>query len=178
MTTVVYAVTTNPPAPDLMVKRLFTVAAILSRQSTSVDSSEFLVKSGLKNTGKQKSGCQDQRSVKQWMIEVNRDGIRQKEKGYTGPTPTRLAVYLRTRSDENQKPEMSRARQKFTIDANVLAHSSMPVFDEYIDVLTGKTPNREGYQRLLADARTGKFSHVIVERADRFGAMIQKHYGR
>ena len=43
MTTVVYAVTTNPPAPDLMVKRLFTVAAILSRQPTSADSSEFLV---------------------------------------------------------------------------------------------------------------------------------------
>ncbi|PJF25887.1 MAG: hypothetical protein CUN53_10510, partial [Phototrophicales bacterium] len=38
-----------------------------------------------------------------------------------------------------------------------------------MDVLTGKTPNRVGYQRLLADARAGKFSHVIVERADRFG---------
>ena len=79
------------------------------------------------------------------------------------------AVYLRTSSDENQKPEMSRARQKFTIEKNALERSSMPVFDEYIDVLTGKTPNRAGYQRLLADARLGKFSHVIVERADRFG---------
>jgi hypothetical protein len=38
-----------------------------------------------------------------------------------------------------------------------------------VDVLTGKTPNRVGYQKLLADARAGKFSHVIVERADRFG---------
>lgn len=45
----------------------------------------------------------------------------------------------------------------------------MPVIDEYIDVLTGKSPKREGYQRLLRDARTGRFSHVIVERADRFG---------
>jgi DNA invertase Pin-like site-specific DNA recombinase len=63
------------------------------------------------------------------------------------------AIYLRTSSDENQKPEMSRARQKFTIEKNVLERSSMPVFDEYIDVLTGKTPNRAGYQRLLADAR-------------------------
>ena len=79
------------------------------------------------------------------------------------------AIYLRTSSDENQKPEMSRARQKFTIEKNVLERSSMPVFGEYIDVLTGKTPNRAGYQRLLADARLGKFSHVIVERADRFG---------
>jgi len=87
------------------------------------------------------------------------------------PTPPQpgWAVYLRTSSDENQKPEMSRARQKFTIDKNVLERSSMPVFEEYIDVLTGKTPNRAGYQRLLADARLGKFSHVIVGRADRFG---------
>ncbi len=92
-----------------------------------------------------------------------------RKKGTPSAPQPGWAVYLRTSSDENQKPELSRARQKFTIDSNVLEHSSMPVFDEYIDVLTGKTPNREGYQRLLADARAGKFSHVIVERADRFG---------
>lgn len=79
------------------------------------------------------------------------------------------AVYLRTSSDENQKPEMSRSRQRFAIDENVIKRSDLPVIDEYVDVLTGKTPNREGYQRLLADARAGQFSHVIVERADRFG---------
>ena len=79
------------------------------------------------------------------------------------------AVYLRTSSDENQKPELSRVRQRFAIDENVIERSNMPVIDEYVDVLTGKTPNREGYQRLLADARVGRFSHVIVERADRFG---------
>src|SRR5688572_26542956 len=89
----------------------------------------------------------------------------------TPPAPPQpgWAVYLRTSSDENQKPEMSRARQRFSIENNVLERSDMPVIDEYIDVLTGKTPNRAGYQRLLNDARAGKFSHVIVERADRFG---------
>ncbi|MEP6987784.1 MAG: recombinase family protein, partial [Chloroflexota bacterium] len=79
------------------------------------------------------------------------------------------AVYLRTSSDENQRPEMSRARQRFTIEHNVLERSTIPVYDEYIDVLTGTTAERKDYQRLLQDARTGKFSHVIVERADRFG---------
>ncbi len=79
------------------------------------------------------------------------------------------AIYLRTSSDENQKPEMSRARQRFAIQNNVLKRSEMPVYGEYIDVLTGTTPHREAYQRLLDDARSGKFSHVIVERADRFG---------
>ena len=86
------------------------------------------------------------------------------------PTPTAgWAVYLRTSSDENQKPEMSRARQRYAIDKNVLEKSDIPIFNEYIDVLTGTTPHRDAYQRLLEDAREGKFSHVIVERADRFG---------
>jgi DNA invertase Pin-like site-specific DNA recombinase len=86
------------------------------------------------------------------------------------PTPTAgWAIYLRTSSDENQKPELSRARQRYAINRNVLERSDMPVFDEYIDVLTGSTPQRAAYQRLLEDARAGKFSHVIVERADRFG---------
>jgi DNA invertase Pin-like site-specific DNA recombinase len=79
------------------------------------------------------------------------------------------AVYLRTSSEDHQKPDLSRARQRSIIDGNVLDHSDLPVIDEYVDMLTGKTPNHVGYQRLLADARAGKFSHVIVERADRFG---------
>ncbi len=89
----------------------------------------------------------------------------------SAPIPPELgwAVYLRTSSDENQKPELSRARQRFIIEENVLKRSDMPVYDEYIDVLSGTTPNRPDYQRLLNDARKGKFSHVIVERADRFG---------
>ncbi|MCS7071032.1 MAG: recombinase family protein, partial [Anaerolinea sp.] len=87
----------------------------------------------------------------------------------TSPPQPGWAVYLRTSSDENQKPELSRARQRFAIEENVLKRSDLPVFDEYVDILTGTTPNRPEYQRLLNDARAGKFSHVIVERADRFG---------
>lgn len=79
------------------------------------------------------------------------------------------AIYLRTSSEDHQKPELSRARQRAIIEGNVLEHSDLPVINEYVDVLTGKTPNRVGYQQLLADARARKFSHVIVERADRFG---------
>lgn len=93
---------------------------------------------------------------------------RRKKAVPTPPQPS-WAIYLRTSSEDHQKPELSRARQRSIIDGNVLAHSDLPVIDEYIDVLTGKTPKRTGYQRLLADARVGKFSHVIVERADRFG---------
>lgn len=96
-------------------------------------------------------------------------GYKRQKKAVRIPPQPGWAVYLRTSSDEKQKPELSRARQRFAIEENVLKRSEMPILGEYVDVLTGKTPNREGYQRLLADARTGKFSHVIVERADRFG---------
>jgi DNA invertase Pin-like site-specific DNA recombinase len=93
---------------------------------------------------------------------------RTKSKPPAAPQPG-WAVYLRTSSDENQKPELSRARQRFVIEKNVLERSDMVVFQEYVDVLSGKTPERAAYQRLLGDARLGKFSHVVVERADRFG---------
>lgn len=83
--------------------------------------------------------------------------------------PPGWAVYLRTSDEETQNPEASQARQRFLIEKAVLDHSDMPVFGEYIDLLTGRTPHITSYQRMLEDARTGKFSHVIVERADRFG---------
>ncbi len=78
-------------------------------------------------------------------------------------------MYLRTSSDENQKPELSRARQRMLIYEQVLKRSDMTLIDEYSDVLTGTSPERDDYQRMLEDARAGKFSHVIVERPDRFG---------
>jgi DNA invertase Pin-like site-specific DNA recombinase len=92
-----------------------------------------------------------------------------RRKATTAPPQPGWAVYLRTSSDENQKPEFSRDRQRTMIQMNVLDMSDMPVYAEYIDVLTGKDPRRKAYQQMLTDARAGKFSHVIVERADRFG---------
>lgn len=68
-----------------------------------------------------------------------------RKRGAPLPPQPGWAVYLRTSSDENQKPELSRARQRFMIEENVLKRSEMPVFDEYIDVLTGTTANRPEY---------------------------------
>lgn len=93
---------------------------------------------------------------------------RQKKRTPPPPKPG-WAVYLRTSSDENQKPELSRERQRTMIQMSLLESSDMPIYGEYIDVLTGKDPRRKGYQQMLSDARAGKFSHVVVERADRFG---------
>ena len=87
---------------------------------------------------------------------------------YPTPAPG-WAVYLRTSDEEAQNPEASQARQRYIINKSILDYSDKPVIEEYKDVLTGKNPLRTDYQRLLQDARLGKFSHVVVERADRFG---------
>ncbi|MEO0561831.1 MAG: recombinase family protein [Chloroflexota bacterium] len=79
------------------------------------------------------------------------------------------AIYLRTSNKDTQNPEQSKERQRFAIRRAILDRSDLSLINEYSDVLTGRTPHRVSYQRMLDDARAGLFSHVAVERADRFG---------
>jgi site-specific DNA recombinase len=73
-------------------------------------------------------------------------------------------------SDEDkQTPERSFAMQRQRIQEQLLAPSSISMVQEYRDVLTGTNPNRADYQKMLADAKAGKFSHLGLYRADRFG---------
>jgi DNA invertase Pin-like site-specific DNA recombinase/ribonuclease HI len=79
-------------------------------------------------------------------------------------------VYLRTSDKETQNPANSQNRQRLAIQRALLDHSELPVVGEYIDNQTGRASARRiDYQRLLLDARAGKFSHVAVENAERFG---------
>ena len=79
------------------------------------------------------------------------------------------AMYLRTSSQEAQNPENSQRRQRHAIQRALLDPSPLPLVAEYVDTMSGRTPDRDGYQRLLEDARAGEFSHVAVENAERFG---------
>ena len=92
-----------------------------------------------------------------------------RRKGKGTPAQQGWAIYLRTSDEESQNPEASQARQRFMIERAVLERSDLPVVGLYRDILTGRSPLRVDYQRMLEDARLGKFSHVVVERADRFG---------
>ncbi|MCA9887119.1 MAG: recombinase family protein [Anaerolineae bacterium] len=65
------------------------------------------------------------------------------------------AIYLRTSSREAQNPKNSQKRQRHNITQALIGDSEMQVVDEYIDVMSGRTPNRADYQRLLSDARLG-----------------------
>jgi DNA invertase Pin-like site-specific DNA recombinase len=79
------------------------------------------------------------------------------------------AIYLRTSSKETQHPKLSQDRQRFGIRNELLNFSELPIIGEYVDTDTGRNIERTNYQRLLRDARLGKFSHVAVENAERFG---------
>ena len=79
------------------------------------------------------------------------------------------AIYLRTSSDDNQAPERSQESQRRVIHEKLVADSGLPIIDEYADTYSGRSTDRANYQRLLADARQGRFSHVAVFAIDRFG---------
>ena len=79
------------------------------------------------------------------------------------------ATYLRVSDEDKQTPERSFAFQRKSIIDHLLTPSDVPFKKEYCDLLTGTTPNRKDYQQLLADAEAGRFSHLGLYRADRFG---------
>ena len=92
-----------------------------------------------------------------------------RRKKHKQPTPG-WAIYLRTSDKESQNPENSQRRQRHTIERSLLHRSELSVIGEYIDNMSGRyAGNRYGYQQMLDDARAGKFSHVAVENAERFG---------
>ncbi len=79
------------------------------------------------------------------------------------------ATYLRVSDEDKQTPERSFAFQRQHIKDYLLTSSDVKLKREYFDMLTGTSPNRKDYQQLLADAEAGKFSHLGLYRADRFG---------
>ncbi len=78
-------------------------------------------------------------------------------------------TYLRVSDEDKQTPERSFAFQRQHIQDYLLAPSEVKLKREYVDMLTGTSPNRKDYQQLLADAEAGRFSHLGLYRADRFG---------
>ncbi len=79
------------------------------------------------------------------------------------------ATYLRVSDEDKQTPERSFAMQRQRIQEQLIGSSEIPLKHEYRDMLTGTNPNRADYQKLLSDAEAGKFSHLGLYRADRFG---------
>lgn len=81
----------------------------------------------------------------------------------------RWATYLRVSNEDKQTPERSFAMQRQRIRENLLNSSKFPLYREYRDKVTGTSADRADYQLMLTDARAGRFSHLGLYRADRFG---------
>lgn len=84
-------------------------------------------------------------------------------------------LYLRTSSKEAQNPKASQERQRYNIEQRLLRASDMnEIVKVYVDTESGRNPNRTNYQRMLRDARQGKFSHVGIESPERFGRDVEE----
>ncbi len=79
------------------------------------------------------------------------------------------ATYLRVSDEDKQSPERSFSMQRKTIQDQLLDKSEIGLFHEYQDRVSGTTSNRAQYQKMLQDAEDGKFSHIGLYKADRFG---------
>jgi DNA invertase Pin-like site-specific DNA recombinase len=79
------------------------------------------------------------------------------------------AFYGRTSDEDAQAPERSLASQLRLCTERLIAGSGTKLIEEYRDIYTGRSSDRKDYQRLLADANEGKFSHVAIAFVDRFG---------
>jgi site-specific DNA recombinase len=79
------------------------------------------------------------------------------------------ATYLRVSDEDKQTPERSFSMQRQRIQEHLVGKSDHPIYREYTDLLSGTNPNRKDYQQMITDAEAGKFSHIGLYRADRFG---------
>ena len=90
-------------------------------------------------------------------------------------TDLRVGIYCRVSSSAKDQLR-SMAAQVSGLTRYVIAHPSDEkrktrwlLADIYIDVAPGKDNNREQYQRLLADAKSGKINLVVVKSSSRLG---------
>jgi predicted site-specific integrase-resolvase len=79
------------------------------------------------------------------------------------------AIYLRTSTDDAQNPKNSQQHQKHNVMRSLVGPSSLPVINVYSEVQSGRNPDRKQYQRMLQDAKLGRFSHIGVNETSRFG---------
>jgi DNA invertase Pin-like site-specific DNA recombinase len=75
------------------------------------------------------------------------------------------AIYSRSNTTDTLKPKHSLERQHDAAYMQVIHQHTLPVYAEYIDINTEPIY----LQKMLDDARLGKFSHIVTEKAEHFG---------
>jgi len=93
------------------------------------------------------------------------------------PAPRKpgIAQYLRVSAADVQNPQNSFDYQRQRIQSSLgQVDNDLPVVAEYADILSGLNSKRPQYQKMLEDARRGKFSHLAVYSIDRLGRTTEE----
>ena len=87
----------------------------------------------------------------------------------SNPMDYHVALYIRlSKEDENEGPSESVTNQKSLLDEFVRRHR-LSVYDTYVDDgWSGTSFDRPDFQRMIRDAKDGRFQAVIVHKLDRF----------
>lgn len=81
----------------------------------------------------------------------------------------RAALYARvSSSDKNKDKALRQTEENQLIELRKYAESQQWECVEYVDRMTGSSPNRESFLRLFEDASTGKLDIVLFWSLDRF----------
>jgi DNA invertase Pin-like site-specific DNA recombinase len=79
----------------------------------------------------------------------------------------KAALYLRV-SSVDQHPET----QRYDL-LQLVQQRGFTIIDEYVDKLSGARPRRPGLDRLMSDARRGRFEVVVVWAFDRLARSVR-----
>jgi site-specific DNA recombinase len=88
------------------------------------------------------------------------------------PAPTTVATYTRRSTDEEHQ-RFSIEMQDDRLEKYIASQDCWQLASRYSDDMTGSTLDRPGLQRLLRDARSGRFRVLLVYRVDRLARTLR-----
>jgi site-specific DNA recombinase len=84
----------------------------------------------------------------------------------------RVATYTRISTDEEHQP-YSLDAQATRLGSYIASQEGWDLTRQFTDSMTGATTERPGLQRMLSEARAGRFDLLLVYRVDRFSRSVR-----
>src|SRR5207249_1353117 len=84
----------------------------------------------------------------------------------------RVATYTRISTDEEHQPYSLEA-QATRLGSYIDSQEGWELARQFTDSMTGATTERPGLQRMLTEAKTGRFDLLLVYRVDRFSRSVR-----
>ena len=74
----------------------------------------------------------------------------------------KVAIYARVSTDKQENKN-----QLLALEEYVKSKTDWNIYQRYTDVISGKTSSRKELDKLMQDARLGKFDHIVFWKVDR-----------